>query len=101
MTMNKVIAVTLGTVIIFTAAVMWFNFIDKQVQDGLITAFFSLFGAELAMMGGIKITKVRCERKAIRESIRRGTFNRERRYEAWDNDEYDTEDQLEDKIQQP
>ena len=87
MTMNKVIFTTLFTVIVFTGVVLYYNYHGIQVQDGLITAFFALFGTELTAMGGIKITKVVKERKNLVNSIRRGTVNHGRRYEAWDRHE--------------
>ena len=83
MTMNKVIVAVLTVVNIFTGLVIWMNYKGLQVQDSLINAFFVLYGAELATMGGIKITKVVKERKILR-----GTVNRDRRYEEY----YENED---------
>lgn len=73
MTMNKIIAVIIGTVLVFSAITLYFNYHGKQVQDTLITAFFTLFGAELATMGGIQITKTRAKSKETPRPIRRTT----------------------------
>ena len=55
--MNKIIVALLVTVLAFVVTVLVFNFRGVIVQDALINMFFMLITAELATMGGIKVTK--------------------------------------------
>ncbi len=56
-TLTVFVIVVFITAIAFTVTALWFNWHGCQIQDSVATGFYSLFGAEFGITGGIQVVK--------------------------------------------